>query len=110
MKANVFASEEMFKGMINPVQMGVDTKGRIWAAVWPTYPKWEPIRNPSHKKMQDAFGDSPGRKPGRQSRQNDHLCPSAQSYGFEFWNGGVIVASCPDLIISRTPTGMTWLM
>ena len=55
MKANVFASEEMFDNMINPVQMGVDTKGRLWAAVWPTYPKWEPIKNGATKKLQDAL-------------------------------------------------------
>ena len=45
---NVFASEEMFPEMANPVQMAVDTKGRLWAATWPTYPKWEPL-----KKMDD---------------------------------------------------------
>ena len=27
--------------LVNPVQMQVDTKGRLWVAAWPTYPKWD---------------------------------------------------------------------
>ena len=42
LSANVFASEEMFPELVNPVQLGVDTRGRLWAATWGTYPKWEP--------------------------------------------------------------------
>ena len=96
MKANVFASEEMFKGMINPVQMGVDTKGRIWAAVWPTYPKWEPIRNPSHKEMQDALVILPDENRDGKADKMITFARVHNPAGFEFWNGGVIVASCPD--------------
>ena len=44
MYANLFASEEMFPELINPVQLGVDTRGRLWAATWATYPKWEPTK------------------------------------------------------------------
>ena len=47
---NVFASEEMFEDFANPVQLQVDGKGRLWAACWNTYPKWEPL-----KKMNDAL-------------------------------------------------------
>jgi len=105
MKANVFASEEMFNGMINPVQMGVDTKGRIWAAVWPTYPKWEPIRNPSHKEIQDALVILPDKN---RDGKADNIITFARVHnptGFEFWNGGVIVASCPDLIYFKDTDG-----
>jgi len=48
-KLNVFASEEMFPDLANPVQLQVDNKGRLWAASWNTYPKWEPM-----KKMNDS--------------------------------------------------------
>ena len=41
---NVFASEKMFPDLANPVQMQVDAKGRLWAASWNTYPKWEPLK------------------------------------------------------------------
>ncbi|MEM7233551.1 MAG: GDSL-type esterase/lipase family protein, partial [Planctomycetota bacterium] len=39
---NVFASEVQFPDLANPVQLQVDSKGRLWAASWNTYPKWEP--------------------------------------------------------------------
>ncbi|MFT5412202.1 MAG: lysophospholipase L1-like esterase, partial [Verrucomicrobiales bacterium] len=49
---NLFCDETFFdnQGVINPVQMQVDTKGRLWAAEWPTYPKWEPL-----KEMNDSL-------------------------------------------------------
>ena len=31
---NLFASEEMFPELVNPVQLGVDPRGRMWAATW----------------------------------------------------------------------------
>ena len=68
MKANVFASEEMFDNMINPVQMGVDTKGRLWAAVWPTYPKWEPLKQRRQQGDAGFARHSAGRKPRRRCR------------------------------------------
>ena len=40
MKVNVFASEEQFSDLANPVQSAVDTDGRLWVAAWPTYPHW----------------------------------------------------------------------
>ena len=95
----------MFKGMINPVQMGVDTKGRIWAAVWPTYPKWEPIRNPSHKEMQDALVILPDENRDGKADKMITFARVHNPTGFEFWNGGVIVASCPDLIYFKDTDG-----
>ncbi|MFM7928611.1 MAG: GDSL-type esterase/lipase family protein, partial [Pirellula sp.] len=44
MKVNLFASEEMFPELINPVQMAVDPDGRIFASVWPSYPHWNPTQ------------------------------------------------------------------
>lgn len=38
----LFADEKQFPQLVNPVQLQVDSRGRLWAAVWPTYPKWEP--------------------------------------------------------------------
>ncbi|MFL2910860.1 MAG: hypothetical protein EVA72_08225 [Limisphaerales bacterium] len=105
MKANVFASEEMFEGMINPVQMGLDTKGRIWAAVWPTYPKWEPMRNPSHKKIEDALVILPDKNRDGKADKMITFARVHNPTGFDFWNGGVIVASCPDLIYFKDTNG-----
>ena len=44
MQVNLFATEEMIPEMINPVQMAVDTDGRLFASVWPSYPHWNPTR------------------------------------------------------------------
>jgi hypothetical protein len=37
-KVNLFASEEQFPELANPVQMAFDTRGRLWVAAWPNYP------------------------------------------------------------------------
>src|SRR5207244_10295746 len=42
MKVNLFASERDWPELVNPVQMSWDTKGRLWVAVWPSYPHWKP--------------------------------------------------------------------
>ena len=100
MKANVFASEEMFDNMINPVQMGVDTRGRLWAAVWPTYPKWEPL-----KQTNDALVILPDENRDGVADKIITFAKVQNPTGFEFWNGGVIVASAPDLIYLKDTDG-----
>src|SRR6185503_11092149 len=42
LKVNLFASEKQFPELVNPVQMTFDPQGRLWVAVWPTYPHWKP--------------------------------------------------------------------
>ena len=101
-EVNLFASNESFggKGPINPVQLQVDTKGRLWAAVWPTYPKWEPL-----KEMDDAlmiYHDD--NKDGVADRQTE-FAKVHSPLGFEFWNGGVIVASQPDILFLKDTDG-----
>ncbi len=100
MRGNVFASEKMFPEMVNPVQLGVDTKGRLWVAVWKTYPKWEPT-----KKMDDRLLILP-------DKNRDGVADKAITFayvhnptGFEFWNGGVIVASAPDILFLKDIDG-----
>ena len=99
---NLFCDETFFdnQGVINPVQMQVDTKGRLWAAEWPTYPKWEPL-----KKMNDSlsiFHDDD--KDGVADRKTVFAYVHSP-LGFEFWNGGVIVASQPDILFLRDTDG-----
>ena len=100
MQANLFASEEMFPELINPVQLGVDTKGRLWVATWATYPKWEPT-----KEMDDRLLILP-------DEDRDGVADEAITFayvhnptGFEFWNGGVIVASVPDILFLKDTDG-----
>ena len=97
---NVFASEEMFEDFANPVQLQVDGKGRLWAACWNTYPKWEPL-----KKMNDALviledTDHDGVADARKIFAHVH-----NPLGFEFWGGGVVVTSGPDLIFLKDTDG-----
>lgn len=97
---NVFASEEMFPDLANPVQMQVDSEGRLWAASWNTYPKWEPGKemNDSLMIFEDTNGDGVADK--RKIFANVH-----NPLGFEFWGGGVIVTSGPDLLFLKDTDG-----
>lgn len=97
---NLFASEEMFPEMVNPVQLGVDPAGRMWAATWATYPKWEPT-----KPMDDRLVILPDED---RDGVADTLITFAYVHnptGFEFWNGGVIVASVPNLLFLKDTDG-----
>ncbi|MEN8848521.1 MAG: PVC-type heme-binding CxxCH protein [Akkermansiaceae bacterium] len=99
-KVNLFADEKKFPEMANPVQMQVDTKGRLWAACWPTYPKWEPL-----KEMNDSlliFHDDD--KDGVADRTTE-FAKIHNPLGFEFWNGGVIVSSQPDIVFLKDTDG-----
>ena len=100
MVANLFASEERFPELVNPVQLGVDTRGRLWAATWATYPKWQPTGV-----MDDRLLILP-------DEDRDGVADRAITFayvhnptGFEFWNGGVIVASVPDLLFLKDTDG-----
>ena len=97
---NVFASEEKFPEIANPVQMAVDTKGRLWVAAWPTYPKWEPL-----KEMNDALIILPDENRDGVADKAITFAKVHNPTGFEFWNGGVIVASAPDLIFLKDTDG-----
>ena len=101
MKVNLFADEARFPALANPVQMAWDTKGRLWVAAWPTYPHWEPGQPMNDKLLilEDTDGD--GRADECKVFADDLHNPT----GFEFWNGGVFVANCPDLLFLRDTDG-----
>lgn len=89
---NVFASEVQFPDLANPVQMQVDAKGRLWAASWNTYPKWEPGKEMNDSLMIFEDTDNDGKADVRKIFAHVH-----NPLGFEFWNDGVLVTSGPDL-------------
>ena len=94
MKVTLFADETMFPDLVNPVQMSFDTKGRLWVAVWPSYPHWKP-GDPMDDKLlvlTDDDGD------GKADRCDVFAGELHNPTGFEFWNGGVFVANAPDLL------------
>lgn len=99
-KINLFADEKRFPQLIKPVQMQFDTKGRLWAAVWPTYPKWEPL-----KAMNDALiilhdDDNDG-----VADRCTEFAKVQNPLGFEFWNGGVLVTCQSELLFLKDTDG-----
>jgi len=99
-EVNLFADEEMFPELVNPVQMQVDGKGRLWVAAWATYPKWEPLKemNDALLILPDDDGDGVADRVVEFARVHNPL-------GFEFWNGGVIVTSQPDILFLKDTDG-----
>ncbi|MFK7768854.1 MAG: PVC-type heme-binding CxxCH protein [Mariniblastus sp.] len=97
---NVFASEVQFPDLANPVQMQVDAKGRLWVASWNTYPKWEPGKEMNDKLMIFEDTDNDGKADTRKIFAHVH-----NPLGFEFWGGGVIVTSGPDLLFLKDTDG-----
>ena len=99
-EVNLFADEKQFPELINPVQMQVDTQGRLWAAVWPTYPMWEPL-----KPMSDALVILPDDNNDGKADRIIEFAKVHNPLGFEFWNGGVLVTSGPDLLFLKDTDG-----
>jgi putative heme-binding domain-containing protein len=97
---NVFASEVQFPDLANPVQLQVDAKGRLWAASWNTYPKWEPGKKMNDSLMIFEDTDKDGKADTRKIFAHVH-----NPLGFEFWGGGVIVTSGPDLLFLKDTNG-----
>lgn len=101
MEVNLFADEKQFPELVNPVQMAWDTKGRLWVAVWPTYPHWEPGKPMNDKLLilEDTDGD------GRANTCKVFVDDLHNPTGFEFWGGGVVVANAPDLLFLKDTDG-----
>lgn len=97
---NVFASEVQFPDLANPVQLQVDSQGRLWAASWNTYPKWEPGKEMNDSLMIFEDTDHDGKADVRKIFAHIH-----NPLGFEFWGGGVLVTSGPDLWFLKDTDG-----
>ncbi len=94
MRVELFADERAFPELVNPVQMSFDARGRLWVAVWPTYPHWTPGTPKDDKLLvlEDTDGD------GRADVCTTFADGLHNPTGFEHWNGGVLLAAAPDLL------------
>ncbi|MEK6237837.1 MAG: hypothetical protein N2C14_24265, partial [Planctomycetales bacterium] len=101
MQVNLFASEEMFPEMVNPVQMAVDTDGRLFASVWPSYPHWNPTQPRTDRIvcLPDENGDGVADKCIVFADKLNSIT------GFEFWGGGILVASPPEIWFLKDTDG-----
>ncbi|HEY1186481.1 MAG TPA: PVC-type heme-binding CxxCH protein, partial [Gemmata sp.] len=101
LKVQLFASEEQWPELAKLVQMAWDTKGRLWVAVWPNYPHWKPGEPYNDKLLifEDTNGD------GKADKMTVFADGLQNPTGFEFYNGGVIVAQAPDLVFLKDSKG-----
>lgn len=101
MKVELFADESMFPELVKPVQMAFDTKGRLWVACWRTYPHWKPTEKMDDRLLilEDTNGD------GKADKCTTFAGDIHNPTGFEFWNGGVLVAQGPDLLFLKDTDG-----
>jgi glucose/arabinose dehydrogenase/azurin/type 1 glutamine amidotransferase len=100
-KVNLFASEEQFPELVNPVQMAWDTKGRLWVSAWRNYPERTP-----DSKVGDSiliFEDTKGTgHADKCTHFIDNLnCPT----GFQFYKDSILLMQAPDLWYVRDTTG-----
>ncbi len=93
MSVGLFASEERFPELVNPVQCAVDPAGRLWVAAWPTYPHWQP-KAPMNDKLLILPDED---RDGVADRCIVFADGLHNPTGFEFGYGGVFVAQAPDL-------------
>ncbi len=100
-KVTLFASEEQFPELANPVQMAFDTRGRLWVAAWPNYPERTPQSKEGDKLLvfEDTNGD--GKADKCTTFLDDLNCPT----GFQFYKDGVIVVQAPDVWFVRDTNG-----
>jgi hypothetical protein len=90
---NLFAGEEQFPEIANPIQMRFDARGQLWVSCSNTYPHVYPGQEPRDKLviLEDTDGDG---RADRSSVFSDNL---HVPLSFEFGDGGVYVSDMPNL-------------
>ncbi|MDX1479087.1 MAG: HEAT repeat domain-containing protein, partial [Saprospiraceae bacterium] len=90
----LFASEQDFPDLANPVQLSFDNRGRLWVAVMPSYPHYRPgdaLPDDKLLILEDTDGD------GKADKQTVFADGLHLPIGFEFAPAGVYVAQSPHL-------------
>jgi len=101
-KVELFASEEQFPDLANPVKLSFDNRGRLWVATMPSYPQWRPgDAKPDDKILilEDTDGD------GRADKQTIFARGLHLPLSFEFAPEGVYVPQSSHLVLFRDRNG-----
>ena len=101
LKVQLFADEKMFPELVKPVQMGYDTKGRLWVSAWKNYPERTPTSTDGDKLLIFEDTDNDGRADKCTTFYDQLNCPT----GFQFYKDGVLVMRSPDLLWLRDTNG-----
>ncbi len=99
-KVTLVADEVQFPELASPVQMGFDTKGRLWVAAWPSYPELRPTDKVKDKLLVFDLG-ADGKATQATTFLDNLNCPT----GFQFHKDGVLVMQAPDLWFARDTKG-----
>ncbi len=100
-EVNLFAGEEQFPEIANPIQMRWDSRGRLWVSCSTTYPHVYPGNSPNDKLviLEDADGD------GRADTSTVFADNLSIPLSFEFGDGGVYVSEQPCLTFLKDTDG-----
>ena len=98
----MFASEEEFNDLANPVQLSFDNKGRLWVGVMPSYPHYKPGDSKPNDKLlilEDTDND------GKADKQTIFAEGLQLAIGFEFAPEGVYVSQGTNLVLLKDTDG-----
>lgn len=94
-EVNLFASEEEFPEIANPIQMRFDSRGRLWVSCSTTYPHVYPGQEAADKIviLEDSDGD------GKADKSTVFADDVHLPISFELAKNGVYVSEQPDLTL-----------
>lgn len=100
-EVNLFASEEQFPEIANPIQIRFDTKGRMWVSTSQAYPHLYPGQEPADRLLILEDLNHDGRADTCKVWADKLHIPLA----FEFGDGGVYVSDEPHLTFLKDTDG-----
>ncbi|MEM8732708.1 MAG: PVC-type heme-binding CxxCH protein [Planctomycetota bacterium] len=100
-KIELFASEEDFPELANPVAIDFDNEGNVWVATMPSYPHWKPktVLDDKLLILSDKDGD------GKADDCTVFADGLHQPTGFEIAGDGVYIAQQPDILFLTDEDG-----
>ncbi|MFT5131054.1 MAG: glucose/arabinose dehydrogenase/lysophospholipase L1-like esterase, partial [Rhodothermales bacterium] len=101
-KIELFADEQRFADLANPVQLSFDNKGRLWVATMPSYPHYKP-GDPKPDDKLIILEDTD--KDGQADKQTIFAGGLHLPMGFEFSHEGVYVSQGYSLVLLRDTDG-----